>query len=143
MKKVLSVAMLSVALFMNSPMVLACQNYQHTVTTEESYSSSSPVGTFTNYSGENTVPHVQVAGYTPYYGPQPIYSTSVNYNNNLASNTTYSQQAIEVPQSYNKVTKTTYVDTREKADKIIDRGIKVTGAIAVLCTVAGLIFKVF
>lgn len=70
----------------------------------------------------------------------PIYTAGVGYMNpNYTSNS--SSQDIETPQSYEKTVTTAqeYVDTRERADKIIDRGSKILGSLALVGAVTGLI----
>lgn len=70
----------------------------------------------------------------------PVYSAGVGYANpNYSSN--YSSQDIETPQTYEKTVTTAqeYVDTRERADKIIDRGSKILGSLALVGAVTGLI----
>ncbi len=79
------------------------------------------------------------------YGyPTPVYTAGAMYAN-PNFNQTSSVQDIEAPQDYNKTVTTTqeYVDTREKADKVIDRGVKVLGTLAVVGAAAGLLFKAF
>lgn len=136
----------------------AVQNYVITTTTNEQYSASSPVGRFENYTNNGTaLPGVtthavpiydynyyqptQVAVATPVinYGT-PVYTAGTSYTNG-DYNQTYSSQDIQTPQEYNKTVTTTEqcIDTREKADKVIDRGMKVVGTLAVVGAVAGLI----
>lgn len=70
----------------------------------------------------------------------PVYAGNAYYNN--AQNSYNSNvQDIETPQSYTKTTtnNVNYVDPREKADKVIDRGMKVLGTLAVGAAAAGLI----
>ena len=74
----------------------------------------------------NTYQNPQIAGANPMinYGYNaPMYTAGATYMN-PNYNQTASVQDIEVPQNYNKTITTTqeYVDTRENADKIIDRG---------------------
>lgn len=132
----------------------AVQNYTYTTTTSEQYSASSPIGRFENYSSTGTPITSIPAVYTPnYYQPAPvpvanptmnygtpIYSAALNYPNPNCSQT-YSVQDIQTPQEFIKTTTTTeqYYDTREKADKVIDRGAKVIGIFAIAGAVVGLI----
>ena len=141
----------------------AVPNHVYTTTVEENYNASSPVGRFENYSNNgsavpvsNTATYAQpvynyppvVASTNPTSYAVPVYNTGVYYdtaNCNTNYNTTASVQDIEVPQTYSKTTTTTTqsIDTREKADKIIDRGLKVVGGLAVLGAVAGLVINAF
>lgn len=93
--------------------------------------------------GYDTYQYPQVAMSAPMvnYGYNvPMYTAGATYAN-PNYNQTASIQDIEVPQNYNKTVTTTqeYVDTREKADKIIDRGAKVLGSLALVGAVTGLI----
>ena len=135
----------------------AVQNYVVTTTTNEQYSASSPVGRFENYSSNGTasaVTAVQPYYNYNYYQPVPVnnipvaYYGGVNYNTgvgytNPEYNQTYSVQDIQTPQDYNKTVTTTTqsIDTREKADKVIDRGFKVIGALSIAGAVVGLILN--
>ena len=77
---------------------------------------------------------------TAYGYGAPMYTAGVGYANpNYNSN--YSSQDIDTPQSYEKTVTTAqeYVDTRERADKIIDRGSKILGSLALVGAVTGLI----
>ncbi len=142
----------------------AVPNYVLTTTTNEQYSAATPVGKFQNYTsngmGYNITPvpaydynyyYPNVAVNTPavnygvpvYNGVNygsPVYNAGVSYGG-PESKQNYSAQDIQTPQDYNKTVTTTTqsVDTREKADKIIDRGMKVVGTLAVVGAVAGLI----
>lgn len=99
------------------------------------------------YTAENhdfTQPEIQIAYTAPYvnYGV-PTYNAGVAYANpNFSQNKNI--QDITTPQSYNKTVSTTeeFVDTRERADKIIDRGAKVIGSLALLGAVTGLIIGI-
>lgn len=69
-----------------------------------------------------------------------MYTAVVGYANpNYISNS--SSQYIETPQAFEKTVTTAqeYVDTRERADKIIDRGSKILGSLALVGAVTGLI----
>ena len=86
-------------------------------------------------------PQIALANPVVNYGYNvPMYTAGATYAN-PNYNQTASVQDIEVPQNYNKTVTTTqeYVDTREKADKIIDRGAKVLGTLAIVGAVTGLI----
>lgn len=135
----------------------AVQNYVHTTTTTEQYSASSPVGNFENYTtnaGASAATVAQPVYDYNYYQPVPAanipvaYCGSLNYNTasgyvNPEYNQTYSKQDIDTPQEYTRTVTTTdqSVDTREKADKVIDRGIKVLGALSIVGAVVGLIIS--
>lgn len=69
----------------------------------------------------------------------PAYAGGVTYGAQNAYNS--SIQDIEVPQNYTKTTSSdvNYIDPREKADKVIDRGLKVLGGLAVGAAAAGLL----
>lgn len=107
-------------------------NYAHPAYYQPEYSQS-------GYSQPATV-----ASATPsmnYYGA-PVYTAAVNYEK-PDSNQNYSVQDIKNPQNYNRTVTTTEqcVDTREKADKVIDRGMKIVGTLAVVGAVAGLVIN--
>lgn len=165
MKKFLC-AFLSLLVFtFFTPTASAVPNYIYTTTVEENYTASSPIGRFENYSNNGTgipvstpIP-VQSAYNYSYNEPiiasvpsttysMPVYNGGVYYdttNYNTNYNTTYSVQDIEVPQTYTKTTTTTQqsIDTREKADKVIDRGLKVIAGLSIIGAVAGLLVKAF
>lgn len=161
-KKLLSTALV---LVFTAQGALAVQNYTVTTTTNENYSASSPVGQFNNYSSNGaayvtTIPMYNNYNYnngynngysyysqpvenTQYY--DPAYSTGVTYRTNPNYSQNYSSQTINNPQQYNRTVSTTqqYVDTREKADKVIDRGVKVVGTLAVVGAVTGILINAF
>ena len=90
------------------------------------------------------MPVNNVISYAPYVNntnPTPIYDATVNYNMGEV-NSNYSEQNISVPQSYHKTITTTenYIDTRENADKIIDRSSRVLGTLSVVGAVVALFF---
>ena len=69
-----------------------------------------------------------------------MYTAGVGYANpNYSSNS--SSQDIETSQTFEKSVTTAqeYVDTRERVDKIIDRGSKILGSLALVGAVTGLI----
>ena len=101
-----------------------------------------PAVDYTGNSKDSLVEQTTIASAVPLtygYGT-PLYTAGIGYANpNYSSNS--SSQDIETPQSYEKTVTTTqeYVDTRERADKIIDRGAKVFGALALVGAATGLI----
>lgn len=139
----------------------AVQNYSITTTTSENYSASSPVGTFENYSSSGVINPAYTTTTTPAYNYHqtnttistpsavvtyntPVYSTGIEYATNAETSQNYSYQDIRTPQAYNKTvtTTTTSVDTREKADKIIDRGTRILLPLAAIGAAVGFIISV-
>ncbi len=167
-KKILSTTL--VVLLFTTQSAFAVQNYTVTTTTSENYAATSPVGRFNNYSSNDTTAYATATpiynydyGYNNYnnygynngynyYQPvqntqyyTPTYNSGVAYKATPNYNQNYSGQNIVTPQQYNKTVSTTqqYVDTREKADKVIDRGVKVVGTLAVVGAVTGLLINAF
>ncbi|MCM1338624.1 MAG: hypothetical protein NC191_03020 [Muribaculaceae bacterium] len=135
--------------------VFAAQNYTVITSTNENYTASEPIGTFSSYSTNGAGYPSYTTNYnygysqpisvsTPVQYNTPVYSGEIAYSTNPYYNQNYSTQTIETPQQYNKTVTTSqqYIDTREKADKVIDRGAKVLGTLAVVGAVTGLLIKV-
>lgn len=152
MKKILTILSIVSLLIVNSTSAFAYvnygSNYTYTTTTTENYSASSPVGQFSNYNATNAQPAVVAVNPYPaqdYYNYNynvPVYTGNAYYGtNDTESQVVASNQNIEVPQNYTKTVTTTdtYVDTREKADKIINRGLKVIGGLALIGAVGAII----
>lgn len=160
-KKVLCIGLI---LTFTAQSSFAVQNYVITTTTSEQYSASSPVGRFENYNSNGnsmptfstvTTPVTPIYNYN-YYNPNqvavaspavvygtPVYTAGATYGSGDYSQN-YSVQDIQTPQEYNKTVTTTEqcIDTREKADKIIDRGTKIIGTLAIVGAVTGLVIGV-
>ena len=124
--------------------------------TPPTYVQTTPIATYDAY-GNIVVSPYTAYGYPTQAVPVMNNTTQNNYENQkqnvepnvFAANAYYntqnsynsSIQDIETPQTYTKTTtnNVNYVDPREKADKVIDRSMKVLGTLAVGAAAAGLI----
>lgn len=169
MKKILCFVFTLALLSLNTLKAAAQNNYVHTTQTSEKYSASSPIGHFENYNGNGSfvpvissyAPPVTTTmavsavpvfnGYNTVAQPvvamstynTPVLNGGVSYGDSSYNNS-YSVQDIKVPQDYDKTITTTesFVDTRETADKVIDRSFKIMGGLALVGAAAGVLLHI-
>lgn len=120
---------------------------------EEHYSATSPTGYFATYPAGSTVQTVNTGYYNGAY--VPVNDTIITTGAPVAATVpaTYettqampaSVQQIDTPQQYDKVVTTTqtFQDDREKADKVLDRGLKTVGILGLAGLFAAGITAIF